>query len=351
MTKGYHSYRGKTGAGRIALIVFLCLVLFAAIGFLVLQRYIVYEVDGGVRIELPWGKKNPEKEQENTGAVDGAGGNGDLEIVVEKPEETGQALHAYELEESVLRGGVDAALDALPEDADTVAVRVKNERGELLYPSKLPAAMEAGAVAGGSISQAVVEDLVASRYHTIARISALHDSVYSFAHMEDAAILQLQHPGYIWYDPDSTFYLAPEKPLTREYLAGIARECAEMGFDELLFDSFGYPTEGRLSNIDESQRTESKREALALLAGALKESVKGYNVKLSVVLDAETVLAGENEAAGQYLPGLAESFDRIYVSAQTSQLPELNEAVKAYDVELVPILERADGESSYLIEP
>ena len=34
-TKGYRSYHGKGGAGRIVLIVLLCLILLAAVGFLV----------------------------------------------------------------------------------------------------------------------------------------------------------------------------------------------------------------------------------------------------------------------------------------------------------------------------
>ena len=41
-TKGYHSYRGKGGGGKGALTVLLCLILLAAVGFLVVQRYAVY---------------------------------------------------------------------------------------------------------------------------------------------------------------------------------------------------------------------------------------------------------------------------------------------------------------------
>ena len=48
-TKGYRSYHGKGGAGRIVLIVLLCLILLAAVGFLVLQRYAVYGSDGSIR--------------------------------------------------------------------------------------------------------------------------------------------------------------------------------------------------------------------------------------------------------------------------------------------------------------
>ena len=52
-TKGYRSYHGKGGAGRIVLIVLLCLILLAAVGFLVLQRYAVYGSDGSIRFDLP----------------------------------------------------------------------------------------------------------------------------------------------------------------------------------------------------------------------------------------------------------------------------------------------------------
>lgn len=349
-TKGYHSYHGKTGAGRIILIVLLCLILFAAIGFLIVQRFAVYGADGSVRFELPWGRKMPDSEQTQTPDPSTPDKTGELEIVVDEPEQTAPAeLHAVELNESVLRGSAETALAGLAENVNAVAVRVKNTRGELLYNSQLSAAAEAGAVAGSSISRAAIDDLTGSGYYTVARISALHDSLYSYAHMTDAAILQLNHPGYIWYDPDSSFYLAPEKPLARQYLADIAQECAQMGFDELLFDSFGYPPGGRLSNIDTSGRTMSMQEALSLLADELRESVKEQRVRLSVELDAETVLAGGNEKTGQSLPLLAEKFDRIYVRTTAEELPALRSAVEPYEVELVPILTEAGDSGSYLV--
>lgn len=344
LTKGYHSYRGRNRTGRIVLIVVLCVVLLAAVGFLAIQRYAVYGTDGSIRFELPWAKKEAAEPGET-------GGTDVPQIVVEEPEKTGtEEVHAYALEENVLRGGAASALASLPEDANAVAVRVKNARGEVLYNSRLSAAIEAGTVAGSSVSGAAIEDLTASGYHTIACISALHDSIYSFAHMADAGILQIQHPGYIWYDPDSTFYLAPEKPLARQYLADIARECAELGFDELLFDSFGYPTGGRQNNIDVSQRTMTKSEAISLLAEELRRAVKDYDVKLSVALDEETVLAGGNDAAGIELSALAEWFDRVYVETTEEETANLAAALESYALELVPVLKETPAAGNRLLE-
>ncbi len=347
-TKGYHSYRGKGGGGKGALTVLLCLILLAAVGFLVVQRYAVYEADGGVRFDLPWRKEPTQPEPPKENAPDEAPDG--LEIIVEQPpKEEKRELHAQELDQSVLRGSAAPTLSALPDEINAVAVRVKNEAGELLYDSSLTEAVEAGAVRGGSISRAAIADLTGSDYYTIARINALHDSIYSFAHMSDAAVLQRQHPGYIWYAPDSTFYLAPEKPAARQYIAAIARECAELGFRELLFDGFGYPSAGRLSNIDDSTRGMTMQEALDALAAELRESVSEYDVKLSVLLDAETVLAGGDERTGQSLAALAERFDRIYVPTDAEQLPALRTAMEPYDAELVPIMDAAPDEGSYLL--
>ena len=270
-----------------------------------MQRYAVYGSDGSIRFDLPWKQT---EEPSGPSAPDGASRTPDApddspNVIIDEPEPPAKPelteLHGAELSESVLRGSADAALAAVPEGANAVALRVKNAQGELLYDSALQEAIDVNAVKGGSGANAVIEALTGSEVYTIARINATHDSLYSFAHMADAGVLQLNYAGYIWYDPDSTFYLAPEKPAARQYIVSVARECAELGFDELLFDEFGYPTRGRLNNIDESARTLSKSAALAQLAEELRSGTEAYGVRLSVQLDAATVLAGGNEAAGQ----------------------------------------------------
>ena len=53
MAKGYQSYRGRHSAGTRLLIILLAVILVAACGFLVIQRYISYTYDGGMYLELP----------------------------------------------------------------------------------------------------------------------------------------------------------------------------------------------------------------------------------------------------------------------------------------------------------
>lgn len=353
-TRGYSGYRGRRG-GRTALVVALALLLLAAAVFLLAQRYMVFHGDGSYHLELPWARKIDDAPAPQKTAQE-------LEIVIEQAEReaadeapaqpepgAAQPLRAQELDASALSGSMERDLAALPETVNAVAIRVKTVGGDLLYPSALQLAIDAGAVQGSSIAKGAIEDLNRSDYYTIARLAALHDSRFSFAHMTDAAVLQKAYRNNIWYAPDSSFYLAPEKELTREYLTAIAAEVAELGFDELLFDEFGYPAAGRLNNIDASARTVSMPEALATLADNLKETAAEHGVRLSVVLDEATVLSGGNEKSGQELAALAGIFDRVYVPTTPEQVPALQAALEPYAAELVPILQEPVDEGTYLI--
>ena len=58
--RGYHNYRGRNSKGKTVLAV--VLVILAALGFLALQRYIIYDETGRLYLELPWQKdQEPEK--------------------------------------------------------------------------------------------------------------------------------------------------------------------------------------------------------------------------------------------------------------------------------------------------
>ena len=346
-TRGYSGYRGRRPSGKRWLILALILVLIAAVIFLAAQRYMVYNMDGSYRFELPWSRHvSPAAPAPQRRSPQ------DLEIVIEEPEPVADVLlHAQELDASALNGGMTRELEALPESVNAVAIRLKTAEGDLLYPSALANAIEAKAVTGGSIARSAIEDLIGSDRWAIARIAALHDSRFAAAHAAEAAILQKAYRNTVWYAPDSSYKLAPEKEPAREYHSAIAAEVAAMGFDELLFDEFGYPTAGRLNTIDASARDMTKQEALSLLADNLREAVSDYDVTLSVVMDEASVLAGGSEQSGQELSALAVRFDRIYVPTTPEGIPALQTALLPYTAELVPILAEPLDEGAYLISP
>jgi len=342
-TKGYKSYRGSS-TGKTILTVLLILVLLAALGFLAAQRYLVYDNDGSYRFAFPW---KSEKTTAEMGEQTTESKN-EVEIIVEEPEKPVIFnLHAVELNEAALEGGWQEMVSDHGEEINAVAVCVKKNTGEILYDSAIAEAAECGAVVGSGAAREIIKAINESDYYTIARISALHDSLYARAHMADAAVCQLT--GYVWYDTNSTHWLAPEKEAARQYVCKVAKECAELGFDELLFDDFAYPRSGNMSRIKTDERTISQQAALALLADELRETLKDTEVKLSATVDADIILAGGEERTGIVMSELAPKFDRIYAVTTAEQLPELREAMKAFDTELIPILQEACAEKNYLL--
>lgn len=341
-TRGYSGYRGRS-RGRKALMALLVLVLLAAAAFLLLQQHVVYEADGSFHFELPWSRKTEPAQQGDT--AEGTVPPQELEIIVEEP--LTKEIHACELDPAVLQGSWEAALKDLDQEINAVAVRVKKNTGEILYDSHVAGAVNCGAAIGSSVARTSLQGLNDSDYDTIARISALHDSYYAYAHMTDAAVCQLT--GYVWYDTNSTHWLAPEKEAARQYVIDIAKECAELGFDELLFDDFCYPRDGRMSRIKTDERTMTQQAALALLADELQKELADYDIRLSVVIDPDIVLAGSEERTGITVRELAPKFDRVYVAATEETLPEIVAAMKGIDTELVPMSNTALGEDAYLI--
>ena len=347
-TKGYTGYRGRR-RGRGVLAVVLVLILLVACGFLFAQRYIVYEADGSFRFDLPWSKPQVEKQTQGKDSADGeTDEKDDLEITVEKP--AIKDTRAVALGDDVLSGDWQSALDALDEETNAVAVCLKDDSGKIYYDSKVRGAIDCGAVSGGSGTRSAIAGITGSDYYTIGRISTLHDSFYAYKHMTDAAVCQLT--GFVWYDQNSTHWLAPEKQAARTYVLEIATECAKMGFDELLLEDMHYPREGRLSRIKTDERTMTQQEALALLSGEVRDVLAdaNYEGKLSVRVDADIVLAGSEDKSGIVMREYVKDFDRVYVACTSEQLESVTEAMKAYDVEFVPILKEAAASGSYLIE-
>ena len=56
MAKGYQSYRGRRSAGTRLLIAALVIILVGACCFLLAQEYIAYTDDGGMYLDLPFGR-------------------------------------------------------------------------------------------------------------------------------------------------------------------------------------------------------------------------------------------------------------------------------------------------------
>lgn len=289
-TKGYHRYRGKNTGKKIALAVVLLLILLAAVGYLLAQEFVVYDDEGRAHWELPW-QKAPEEPDEPDPLPD------DVDITREEPQRLSvQVLHAQELPYGCL--GSDPT--ALLAGQEAVVVNVKLYDGSVAYHTgvELPGSV----LSGGLSTLTQLQTILDSDCYTVARLACFCDNAYAAARPEEAALCDSY--GTLFRDGNGRRWLDPGKPETLSYLSSLARECAQLGFDELLLDWFSYPLSGDTGALElPEDRVTVLRDFVQALRKQLPE-----DTRLSVVLrqtpDADS---------GLDMTWLAEEFERIYV--------------------------------------
>ena len=309
-SRGYHSYRGRTPKWKVVLAIVLVLVILGAVGFMVLQEHIVYDGTGTPHLRLP------QQETEDTGTPPEE--EEPVEVVIQEPEGP-REIHAFSLPAQALtQQTVEAALAQPQAECNAVAVTLKDSAGLVYFDA-------AGAVSGTVRTEedttAALETLTGQEdLYTVARISCFHDPKAANAEVESMGLKNTG--GYIFYDGNNSQWLDPAKPEARQYLTGIIREAAELGFDEILLTDVSYPTEGKLNKIayGEVDRQAQLGEFLAEVRLALE----GCDVTLSVELPETAVLNGSEENSGASLAQFAPHVDRLYAVTASDRTTALS---------------------------
>ena len=329
-TRGYNSYRGRTSAGKIVLIVVLVLVLLGAVGYLVVQNYLVYDEAGQVHLELPFGHRGQE-EQTDKPPVE----NVDIDRLEPESKLTPvTALHAVRLPDDCLWWGADYIMNTLaPED---MVLAVKRENGGITYDTQVSVPQNVVVERGRPLD--CLKQLLASDRHTVGRICCFGDSAYAHGLPETALV---REDGGIWYDANGGAWLDPTNPAVLSYITSLVSECAELGFDEILLDWFCYPSTGALDAIANggSDHTQILTDVAKSLRSSLPEGVA-----LSVTLRG----SGDNALTATQL---AELFDRIYLPSGEDAAAVQRQLPKGYDAEtrLVAAAAEAPASGSYVI--
>lgn len=338
-SRGYNTYRGRKPVGKIILAVLLVLVILGAVGFMVLQKYLVYDDSGKPRLDLPKGNSSAQ----SSSPAEGSSSSGDLQITVQQPEKTETVLRGIQLGEdpSAWKAETDG-LAAAGENA--FCVTMKASGGRLQYQSTVKGASLADTAAAASA--ALPGLLAGDGTYSIARISCLRDSLYAKSHIENAGLKNTG--GYIFYDGSNDNWLDPSKQGARDYLCAVAKECAAMGFDEIVLTDLSYPTEGKLKKISYGTPVGAQSQAdynadqIAGCLSAVRDALKDTGVKLSIEVPAAVVTAnGVDETAGIDLWNkLAASVDHIYVPTTADQIAALSQLMTKQDA-FVPELTAA----------
>ena len=334
MTKGYHNYRGRGRRQKRLLAVVLVLVILAAVAYLVIQNYIVYDDAGKAHIEWPFRKDAPQADTQEPVIPDG---DVTIDYVDNGYMPHLEELHARMLNADVLRQDPRTVLDSLTESA--FAVETKRVNGSITYTTAVAVPEQVDVAQYDTMTN--LRTLLAGDAYSIARMSVFCDSYFVRAYPDAALCVE---SGSFWYDADSMAWLDPSNPQVLVYITTLCQEYADLGFDEIALDYFNYPTTGQLDSIAGLENVD-RLQVLTDFVKSLRANLPD-TVKLSIVLRSEL-----SADFGLSADLLAENFDRVYVengvdtAALQQALPEKFDAA----TRLVPIVTEAPESGSYLV--
>ena len=290
----YHSYRGRTTVTdwlkRIALVLAVLVVILVAVLFFG-QGSISY-TDEGLRIHWPFSQQS-------------------------EPQTDASSILSVSLS-SLLDGS--AAQLAQEAGADGVVVTMKDDQGALGWQSQqaLASALQEG-VDSGTVNAALTAWNEGDVY-TVARLSCFRDEALG----SNMDYTLRTSSDYRWRDSGDLHWATPSNEAVRSYLIGLMTELAQMGFDEIVLDHFGYPTQadGTLGNLGQSEDNYPAGALDGVITGFLAQAAQAlepYGTKLSLHASAD-VLTGTDGSAGLTPAALNASVDRVWASGTRSDV-------------------------------
>jgi hypothetical protein len=133
-------------------------------------------------------------------------------------------------------------------EVNALVIDVKDDRGFVLYKSRVPLANQIGADTTRPMSQArlraLLDTMTAHRIYPIARIVVAKDPLLAHARLEWA--IKRKTDLEPWLDKNGNPWLDPHQPGVWQYAADLAKEAYDLGFSEVQFDYVRFPDEKRL---------------------------------------------------------------------------------------------------------
>jgi hypothetical protein len=134
-------------------------------------------------------------------------------------------------------------------EVNTLIIDVKDDRGFVLYHSRVPLAREIGADTTRPLSyrrvRALLDSMRAHQIFPVARIVVAKDPLLA-EHKTEWAIRRRRDPSKPWLDKNGKPWLDPHQRAVWQYAADLANEAVNLGFSEVQFDYVRFPDEKRL---------------------------------------------------------------------------------------------------------
>ncbi len=321
---GYQEYRGRSG-GRVVLIfiiVLLAVLLAGGIAFMVFMGDYIKYTDTGMEIDWPWLNDGVTAPPEVSDPV--VVETDDVVVTVEPteeptptppPEPQYDPLAVVSVTAAQLREGA-AAQAAANAGCNALLVEMKAATGKLSWiaQEELAGTLYANAP-DNTLADAVRALAETGDLYLVARVHCFRDPI-----MSNAGIGSLMSQrGRIWYDFYGVPWTSPANQQAVDYLSALCLELADMGFDEILLDDAGYPTEGEVNALATSEnRPEDRTVPVAAFYSRLAGELKEKGVCLSVYAN-EKLLPGEEVYSGITAAVLAQNAGRVWLDSRVDR--------------------------------
>lgn len=172
-------------------------------------------------------------------------------------------------------------------EVNALVIDVKDDRGFVLYRSRVPLAREIGADTNRPMTherlRAILDTMRANGIYPIARIVVAKDPLLAEKRTE-WAIKRRDAPDEPWLDRNGHPWLDPNNAGVWKYAADLGREAVDLGFSELQFDYVRFPDEDRI--IREAtfplQRGRTRAEVIRDQLGYLRRQLAGTGVPMTI---------------------------------------------------------------------
>jgi hypothetical protein len=194
-------------------------------------------------------------------------------------------------------------------ELNALVIDVKGDRGMISFKVPIPLAGKIGAQRVITVRhpRALLASLKARGIYTIGRIVVFKDNLLATAR-PDLAVKTAS--GQVWRDGENLAWVDPFSSRAWDYNIAIAKQAAELGFDEIQFDYVRFPdTPGlRFSWVNNE---ENRVQAISGFLSAARKALQPYNVFISADVFGYVCWNRNDTHIGQSLDQLADAVDYI----------------------------------------
>lgn len=207
---------------------------------------------------------------------------------------------------------------------NAVVINIKDETGKVSIKTDNPNFIEPYETSGCPVSD--MEELVrafhAQNIYVIARIAVFQDPYLVKKHPEWA--VKRASDGAVWKDRKGISWLEVKATPVWDYVAALAKESYNIGFDEINLDYIRFPSDGDMTNIAYSYYQsvqETKAEAVKDFFAGMHERLKNLGAPISVDLFGMTCTNTDDLGIGQVLENALPYFDYVAPMVYPSHYP------------------------------